>query len=244
MGELAKRASDAVAAAVGDTVNPVVAALLASAAVVTRNPELIAFTIPTGALAGAATEQGFLWVRDTLRDRADRVQEFADTVTDEVGQPVEDFIAQHVTDGAKRELLGRVVAAATDARTAWKITVLAKAFVQGAKEGDLVDETLIFVKLLEPLDPGHARILAVLHKAHAPTHLELPLIVERDPGVGSAALVLLKHLMDMGLVRRDDRQKTARYVVTELGSAAAAWLQELGAEPERTGVAPGSPPPR
>lgn len=225
------------AAAAGDTVKPVVAALLASAAVVTRNPELIAFTIPTGALAGAATEQGFLWVTDTLRDRADRVQEFADAVADEVGQPVEDFIAEQVNNGAKRELLGRVVATATDARTAWKIEVLAKAFVRGAKDGDLIDETLVFVELLERLEPGHARVLAVLHKAHAPTHLELPVIVERDPGVGSAALVFLKHLMDMELVRRDDRQRTPRYVVTELGSAAAAWLQELGAEPDPAGAA-------
>jgi hypothetical protein len=37
VGELARRAGDAVAAAVGDTVNPVVTALLATAAVVTQN---------------------------------------------------------------------------------------------------------------------------------------------------------------------------------------------------------------
>ncbi|GII25460.1 hypothetical protein [Planosporangium mesophilum] len=239
MGEIARRVVDVVAGTVGDTVNPAVTGLLATAAVVTRNPELAVLSVPTGALAGALTEQGVQLVTQTLRDRAHRVQQFADAVEDETGQPIEDFVAEHVTDGAKRTFLGETVDAVTDAKTAWKIKVLARVFVQGAKDGDLIEETALYVNILRDLEAAHARFLAAMKAAPADgpgRSSTLKAIIGCDAGLAIAAPILYRHLIERGIVKSDHENIDGPYLrLTDLGSTCADWLENLGEEANTSG---------
>jgi hypothetical protein len=214
---------------IGDTVTPTVTALLATAAAVTRNPEIAVLSIPTGAFAGALSKQGAMLVFQTLRDRADRVREFADRVAEEAGQNTEEFIDEHVDSGAKRTLLGHAVDAATDATTAWKIKTLARAFVRGVSGDDKVDETLMFVELLRGLEPGHARFLAAAQRCPEGTWLTFH-VVSQDPGLESSAGFIRKQLTDMGLVEKigtggDGDQ--VEFTLTDVGYSCAKWLRTL-----------------
>jgi hypothetical protein len=235
VGELAKWAGDVVASTVGGTAGPLVATLMTTAAVVTHNPELAAVSVPTGAFVDAMTEQGVLLMRQTLLNRAERVRNFADAVAEEAGQSAEDFIAEHVADARDREFLGRVVDAATAARSDWKTRVLARAYVRGAKDGDLIDETEMFVSVTRDVEPIHARFLAAVYPLFHRTgrlYASLREVTKKDKGIGPAGALLWRHLRDRGLLKEmepgvEDTESDA-FRLTDLGAAVAEWLDGLG----------------
>jgi hypothetical protein len=236
VSEIAKRAAaNVVASTAGGTVGPVVTALMVTAAAVTGKPELIALSVPTGAFADAMTEQGILLATKTLQTPAEQVERFANAVADESGQDTEDFISDHVDTPAKRQLLGHAVDAATSARSDWKIRILARAFVEGAKDGDLVDETEMFIRATRTIEPAHARFLAAAStlfggtRMYAQTHE----VLKVDPGIGPAGAMLWRHLRDVGLVDEMDTSATTGhrgngFRVTDLGYAVGEWLTKLG----------------
>jgi hypothetical protein len=193
-----------------------------------------------------------------LRDRFERVRRFAEVVEEESGHAIEDLVVDDLGLGAKRELLGRTVEAATDARSAWKTRTLARAFVRGAEDGDLIDETLMFVHLLQNLEAAHARYLAAVDAFRHP--VEIAAVGRRDSGLGHSAPFLWRRLVELGLLARfdeeqmrtdhEERSKAMRVHVgqgldqrlertprlgpgvglTELGQAAARWLEALDRE--------------
>jgi hypothetical protein len=216
--------ADIAAKTAGGAVSSVVTSLLTMAAVVTRDPTLVAWAIPVGPFAGAVTEHGADLVRAAWRDPVERVQQFADAVEDETGQPAEDFISEHVDDSAKRELLGRAVEAATAARDEKQVAVLARAFVQGATDGSLVDENLMYIRLLRDLLPGHTRFLAAVYGV-APNelqHVELSKVLSTDPGLTAAAPLLMRQLQQMDLTGYVPNPM--RVYLTDLGVSCATWL--------------------
>ncbi|MEV6813358.1 hypothetical protein [Micromonospora sp. NPDC051296] len=235
MGEFAKRAGDVVASTAGGTVGPLVTALMATAAVVTRNPALAIASVPTGALADAMTEQGIQLVTRTLLGSAERVERFAEAVAEEAGQPVEDFIAEHVIDARDREFLGRMVDAATVARSDWKTRLLARAYVRGARDGDLVDETEMFVSVIRDLEPPHARFLAATYPLFVTgggrPYTNAYQVAGVDKGLGPASSLLWRHLCERGIFKEttpERREEVDIFRITDLGVAVAEWLRELG----------------
>lgn len=213
MSDLTKRtAIDVVASAAGGTVGPTVTALMATAAAVTHNPDLVALSVPAGALADATTERGILLVSRTLLNPAERVGQFATAVSEEASEPIEEFIEEHITDARQQEFLGHVVDAATAARSDWKTRILAHAFVRGARDGDRIDETEMFIAATRDLEAPHARFLAATHKIFQgdgnsiPDYIETQRVLKADEKIGPG------------------------FKMTDLGFVTAWWLGKLGAE--------------
>ncbi|WP_430501276.1 hypothetical protein ACQRWP_06730 [Micromonospora trifolii] len=240
MSDLTKRtAIDVAASAAGGTVGPTVTALMATAAAVTHNPDLIALSVPAGALADAMTEQGILLVTRALLNPAERVGQFADAVSEEAAEPIEDFIDKHVTSAREREFLGRVVDAATAAQSDWKTRVLARAFVRGAIDGDLIDETEMFIAATRNIEVPHARFLAAAHKIFtgpdpkgARTTTTTQGVLEADQRIGPSAVLLWRDLRDQGFLKEAELRDrgTATYKMTDLGFVVCWWLAKLGTD--------------
>lgn len=232
--EIEKRAVEVIADTVGDTVTPAVTALLATAAVVTHNPALGVLSVPTGALAGALSKQGTQLVIETLRDRAQRVQALADAIEEETGEPAEDFISGHVDDGEKRALLGHIVDAATDAKTSWKIHLLAKAFVRGLDNAELIDETLYFVEVLRGLEPPHARFMRAMQAvidAGEGSKMQNHEVLSKDNGLGPSLPFLRRRLAELEIIEVTGKNSDGpQFELTDLGTACAEWLGNLGEE--------------
>ncbi|MEU7875162.1 hypothetical protein [Dactylosporangium sp. NPDC049140] len=237
--DLITHTTEIVANTAGGTVAPAVTAALTTAALVTKNPELAMLSVPLGAAGGAVVEQGFKAVAAILRDRTQRVGLLIRTVEDETGAPIDDLLDGGTGLGGERELFGHVVDAATTARTAWKIKMLARAFVQGARDGDRIDETLMFIKLVRDMEAGHARYLAALclHASSVAQAVpgEEPTVAvgpeqlrEQDPGLGLATPILREELQAWKFIKAADGNKEFDHL-TRLGLACAQWLRGLNA---------------
>jgi hypothetical protein len=230
--ELAQQGDAVAAKTVGDTVNPLVTGLLASAAVVAGHPELAWFSVPAGAFAGAVSEQGMSFFTQILRDKRERVHRFTEEVTEASGTPANEFIFEHATDDAQREFLAHVVASAADARSAWKIQVLARAYVQGAKDGDLIDGTLMFINLLTKLEPAHVRLLVGIEKAPViGGERSLGDVLEKDPGLRSVVHFVRRDLRGLDLISDPIGERLtdlSGLSLTDLGRACVEWLSNLG----------------
>jgi hypothetical protein len=240
MRQIARHAEEIISSGIGDTVNPAVTALMATAAVVTHRPELAAVSIPVGAFAGAVTQQGLLLIGQAWNDRAERVRQFAEAVTSQTGQPIEDFVAEHVDDEAKRELLGRLVETTTDTRSAWKIRMLARAFVKGAMDGERVDIILMVVDLLRKVDPVHARLLAAFDPTPGGVAVNpgepLDVLLERDPGITAAAPFVVRHVVELDLVRvNEGSSHPGALMLTDLGELCRTWLRNLAEDDPPSG---------
>lgn len=227
--ERPRRTVEVVSDTIGDTIAPVVAGAIAAAAVTTGNAELGFLSVPVGALSGALGKQGALLVITTLRDRADRVRRLFDDIADETGVPIEEFLDNHTRTDPQRRLLGEIVAAATDATSAWKIRTLAQAFVRGARDEARVDETLYFVALARPLEPAHARFLAVVAERWRQEIQESTYddVLTADPGLGLATPLIGDQLIrERFLVTVPESAPVIR--PSAIGLACARWLAEIG----------------
>jgi hypothetical protein len=227
MGEIPKRASAVAASTVGDTINPLVTGLMAAAAIVVHRPELAWISVPAGAFAGALGEQGVDLVTQVLHDRASRVNRFTQVVEDEQGMPIDEFISENVDDDAKREFLGSVVSEVADARTDWKIKTLARAFVMGAKDGAVIDSTLMLTNLLRNLDPAHVRLMTAIKKTPFTNGFRLADdVLDQDPGLRPGFPFLRRDLARLDLLN----PQAMSLSLNDLGEACATWLETLGSE--------------
>jgi len=246
VSDLVKRLSDTVASTAGGTMGSAVTAMMTTAALVTKDPTLALLAAPSGAFADAVTEQGVQLITKAFFDPAERVKRLADAIADESGQPTEDFITEHVIDGAQRHLLGVVTEAATVAQSDWKIRVLARAFVHGIKEDGAIDETEMFVKATRLLEPRHVRVLAAaihIMTKNRPGFVNTETLKEYDNGIGIAAPILWRDLVEQGFLTeintRGNKPKGGvllshetkeGFVPTDLGYASGEWFTSLDAE--------------
>jgi hypothetical protein len=235
MGTLSKRTTDVVAGTVGDSITPFATSLLASAAVVTGHPELLPWSVPAGAFAGALGQQGCLLVTDVLKDRVNRIAVWLHELTLTTGQPAEDFIAEHARDGQQRDFLGHLIDVVANSRDAWKIEVLAKAYARGAQDSSIVDETLFQVELLKKLDGAHVRYLAALldrieskktNTAKTGIGIGQEEILAADPGLRPASPFIHRTLTALDLIGGN----APTFHLTDLGLICCEWLEALGAE--------------
>lgn len=236
MTEVDRRADNVIASTLGDTINPFTLALLTSAAVATGHPELAPFTIPVAALAGSLGEHGYVLVKETVRDRASRVERWLDDVAATAGQPAEEFIEGAVRDDAQREFLGRIIEAAAGTHAAWKIKLLARAFVQGAKDGSQIDETLLLVSLVSQLETSHARLLSATHRSPKQgAYRTEEHVTSYDPGLKPAMPMLRRTLVSLDLIHLRTGLE-----LTDLGEAVVRWFDALGVEVNAGEAASGS----
>ncbi|MCG5454827.1 hypothetical protein PSH03_003991 [Micromonospora sp. PSH03] len=254
MGEAQDRAVAIVQRAAGNTVAPAVAALLTVAAAVLQRPELGVAAVPASALAGSMVEESVslvyrLWA-------AEGVQQFTDAVESESGSTVDDLAAGEQSDRKTRQLLGEAVGASTATADEWKIRVLARAFILGAKDGSRADEMRILISLLEDFEGVDARCLSV-----ATTEAEqfrVKDIANRDIGIAHVAQILVQKLVKMNFVEAVERSQQhlsgeeedelhnaqntvgvpeprfpTNYRLTDLGQTVAHLLGRIGALPGR-----------
>jgi len=152
-----------------------------------------------------AMEAALLKVMDVLgRSRAEHA---ADTLLDAAAaagaQTDEEFLAfveQAVSDESKQELLARALIIAQDTASRDKRRALGRAIASGTEgDGALVDQELIFVRVLDELDVPHVRLLQLM--ATVPAHYAnrgqdhrawMPWsIIHADPGLRDVVYSLL-----------------------------------------------------
>ncbi|MBQ1030273.1 hypothetical protein KBX26_09705 [Micromonospora sp. C97] len=254
MGEAQDRAVAIVQRAAGNTVAPAVAALLTVAAAVLNRPELGVAAVPASALAGSVVEESVslvyrLWA-------AEGAQRFSEAVESESGSTVDDLAAGEQSDRKTRQLLGEAVGASTTTADEWKIRVLARAFVVGAKDKSRADEMRMLIALLEDFEGVDARCLSVINKA--PEQFRVEDIAKRDRGIAHVAPILVQKLAKLTFIEavprsqqhlsgeeRDelrDAQQTmgepeprlpTNYRLTDLGQTVAHLLGRIGALPRQ-----------
>lgn len=168
MGEIAERMTGVIARTAGNTVGPSVSALMAAAAISTGNIDLAFWATPVGAAVGAFTEEGASLVRRAWSDRAERAQEFAEVVAEVADVPLDEVPLLATHDASTRRLLGVTLEAATEANSHWRISMLAKVFVEGYKDPAAVDRMVYLVRLLESIEAPEMRLFAaVWREGHA-----------------------------------------------------------------------------
>ncbi len=220
------RATGIVARTFGNTISPVVTALMTAAAVATGDPALGGWAIPAGAFAGVLAEE----VATTARRAwaAEGVQQFAEAVEAETGDPVEETLVGLSGDRRSRRLLGQAVGAAADAVDKWKIRILARAFVTGARDGARVDEMRMLIEVLAEMDTVDARVLGMLHDGcNTPEAAS-----GRDPGLAPVVDIVLYRLQtadlaDPGLDDFEPGFDGPFWELTSLGAAVASLLANL-----------------
>jgi hypothetical protein len=145
------------------------------------------------------------------------------------------------------------LAAALPARTGSACTLCAEAAsTRGATDGDLIDETEMFIAVVREFEPPHARCLAAAVQAMKVANgpwVTAERVQSEDRGVGVAAALLLRNLCDKTLLRdldrtaiseiMDRRERGATYQapitldvfqVTDLGYAVAEWFSAVDRE--------------
>ncbi|MFI6079291.1 hypothetical protein ACIA5C_48105 [Actinoplanes sp. NPDC051343] len=252
MGEIQDRAVAIVQRAAGNTVAPAVAALLTVAAAVLKRPELGAVAVPASALAGSVVEESVslvyrLWA-------AEGAQQFKEAVESESGTTVDELAAGAHSTRKTRQLLGEAVGASTATGDEWKIRVLARAFVVGAKDGSRADEMRMLIALLEDFEGVDARCLAAATKAGEQFRVEN--IAKRDRGIAHVAPILVRKLIKLEFIEAVDRSQQhlsdrernelhnaeqtrskplprlpTSYSLTEIGATVARLLGRIGALP-------------
>jgi hypothetical protein len=225
MDEGVGRAAGIVARTFGNVVNPVVTALMTFAGVVTGRPDVAGLSIPTGALAGAVGEEAVLAAFRAWT--ADGVEQLAEAIEEEAGEPIEEMMRGLRTDRKSSRLLGETVNVAAHNTDEWTVRALARAYVAGVKDPAKVDPMLDLVRVLPGVEGKHARVMAVLAK---PPHVQtVDAVAVADPGLGHTVAILARDLERLGLVAVE------RNVVSlaPVGWSCAALLDELGSLPEK-----------
>jgi hypothetical protein len=175
MSEVARRATNALANAVGNTVSPGVAALCVTAGLSIQEATAI------GASAGALTQEAVTLIAERRRHVTRRVERFAATAEEESGLTLEDLLIDASRDERKLELLGRTVEAAARSLEDRKIDLLARTYVHGVHDGDRIDQALIITGALRELETPHLLLLAAMR---TPGPVLIHRRSNRDPNPG------------------------------------------------------------
>ncbi|WP_117214637.1 hypothetical protein [Allorhizocola rhizosphaerae] len=196
MGEAIDRAAAIVQRAAGNTVAPGVAALMTAAAAVTGNPSLAIWAVPVSALAGSATEEAVAFVKGLWA--AEGVQRFAEAVEEDSGSTAPELLEREGVGRKGRHLLGEAVEASSTTSDDWKVRVLARAFIVGAKDHTKIDEMRLLVKLVDDLEGVDARCLAAAVRCKE-VFLTRELL-EFDRQLEAVAAILLSKLVRLGFL--------------------------------------------
>lgn len=196
MGEALDRAVAIVQRAAGNTVAPGVAALMTAAAAVTGNPSLAIWAVPASALAGSATEEAVAFVRGLWA--AEGVQRFAEAVEEDSGSTAHELLEREGVGRKGRQLLGEAVEASSATSDDWKVRVLARAFIVGAKDHTKIDEMRLLVKLVDDLEGVDARCLAAAVRCKEIFRARE--LLEFDRQLEAVAAIILSKLARLGFL--------------------------------------------
>jgi hypothetical protein len=238
VGEVARRVGAVVRGTASGAVSGTVAAVMASAGIATGDSTLVQAAIPTGALAGALTEQGSDLVQRTLYAKADRIRRFMAAAAAAANKSEEELLGTAAGNEAIHELLNITAAASANAHDDWKIRVLAGAFARGAEDPAVVDEMLLAVEVLRQLEVPHVRLLRVLaNQATGKVHSNEA--HKFDPGLRGVPM-LIRTLFTLGLLDDIDPGRIADpLILSDLGRYYVDLLARLGADETATDEATG-----
>lgn len=193
------------------------------------------------ALTGLAPvmEAGLSRVYESLsagrRERAaDALQDAATAAGAKTNEEFLAFVEQALSDPERQELLARVLLIAQDTAMRDKRRALGRALTSAvADNGTLVDEELIFIRVVDDLDPFHIRLMRLMTGKPARVG-DLPvrpwLVSEAcaaDPGLASVAYSLMSTLERHGLVWSTNMEDP-EYTLTQYGEH---FLSRLADEP-------------
>ena len=201
MTELRQRAWGVAARTAGNTLSPGVTALCLLGGIP------VGASTALGALAGSLTEEGIGAIGQLWRDRAERVERFAETAVGASGRPLDDLLAAAAAHPVKLGLLAQAVEAAGNALHESKVDLLARLVAEGVRDDARVDEALIMVDTVRQLELPHLRLLAILDTApdgHSsrPYEWTAQEIGDVDPGLGEALDGLAAKLQGLALANR------------------------------------------
>ncbi len=199
--------------------------------------------IAGAAAAGAAPVvlAGMDYISATIGSR--RLEHAAETLTDaadefgaETPEEFVEFIKAAVSDEEHQELLARALTIAQDTAMRDKRRALGRALASAASDtGTVVEQELLFIRVLADLDEPHIRLLRLLNtppiRQWHPDHIS-----DQDPGLADVVGTLMSdlarhHLISGGyevVLPRDIRPDST---ITAYGE----WFLTRLAEPEKAG---------
>ncbi len=239
MAEVARRSVEVAGKwANGGAVAPATAAVCTMIGLAAKvPPEVAAFAgVSSGALAGAVAEvlvdvNYRLWAK-----RVDCVDQFTTTAATEAGVPAEDLLRDIAEDPRSLELFAQVAETASRALDGWKIDLLARIFVHGARDGANVDATVMIYEAVRDLQRPHLRVLEILAEPN-PDGPEgrwtASQVVAADEGLGDAVSALISKLGAVGLATDTDTKTLIWYsggswTLTRLGRLSVDYLASRG----------------
>jgi hypothetical protein len=255
MSEVSRRASGMANAAVGATVGSAVSALCVIAGTALGEP--VAFgvaSVPAGAAANWLSEDMAGYVASLYQQRRQRLHRFAGESESVSGTPLEDLLREARSDPRVLEMLARCVEAASRSLDDEKIDLLARIYVSGARDSARVDEAIILVEALRPLEAPHLRLLTVLAKPgphlvpgrpteerpRTPENMarvatwRVEDILRVDPGLSGVFDALVARLNSLGLVYDEGSGRLGYeplWFLTQLGWTCVQYLGGRGSGP-------------
>jgi hypothetical protein len=253
MNEVSRRASGMASAAFGTTVGSAVTALCAMAGTAFGEPAFAVAGVPVGAAAGWLSQDMADVVAALYHQRRHRLQRFADEAETMSGTRLEELLREATSDPRVLEMLARSVEAAARSLDDDKIDLLARIFVSGMRDSAKVDEAIILVEALRPLEAPHLRLLTVLAKPgphlvpgrateerpRTPENMariatwRVEDILREDPGLSGAFDALVARLHALGLVYDEGSGRLdyqPLWFLTQLGRACVQYLGERGSD--------------
>lgn len=227
MSEIQRRAWNVLGRTAGNTVAPGVAVLCALAGIPVGESTAL------GAFAGSITEEGVTAAAHLLRsDRTRRVGRFAQTATEAAGCTLDELIAEASAYPEKLELLAQAVEGASRSLSDQKIDLLARMAAHGIRDDAKVDETLIRLDAVRPLEMPHLRVLLLLYRRRtfegaARYYWRRDELIEFDPGFGTAINGVAAKLASLALadLQPDGREGWSIHL-TRFGYECARFLSE------------------
>jgi hypothetical protein len=210
-----------------------------SAGVGLAGPDVAAAATGLSPLLEAGMGHVYERLSSSRRERAaDTLQEAADAAGAKTDEEFLTFIEGALSSDGRQELLARVLLIAQDTAMREKRRALGRALASAvADNGTKVDEELVFIRVLDDLDPFHIRLLQLM--TGKPARLgDLPGsswlvadVSEADSGLASVVWSLMNTLERHGLVWSTSMEDP-EYSISQYGES---FLTRLAVEPSDSG---------
>jgi len=183
---------------------------IGSASLGLAGPELAAAGTALSPALEAALGRVYERLSGSRRQRAaETLTDAADAAGAQTDEEFRAFIEQALSSPERQELLARVLLIAQDTAMRDKRRALGRALASAiADNGTLVDEELVFIRIIDDLDPFHIRLMRLM--TGRPARLAslqadarpwmLADVAEADPGLASVGWSLMTALQRHGLV--------------------------------------------
>jgi hypothetical protein len=167
---------------------------------------------------------------------AETLTDAADAAGAETDEEFLEFIEQALSSPERQELLARVLLIAQDTAMRDKRRALGRVLASAVSDnGTLVDEELVFIRVVDDLDPFHIRLMRLM--AGRPARLAnlqadarpwmLADVAEADPGLANVTWSLMTALEGHGLVWSTN-MTDPEYSLSQYGES---FLDRLADEP-------------